>query len=180
MVREMESVAQVYIPIVAVLVVGCVACGFDIATRRIPNALTFGASVAALVFHLAASGVSGFGLSLAGLVVGLLLFFPIFALGGLGAGDVKLLACIGAWMGPMGAVWTAMYGAMAGAVMALGVVLIRGYARQAFANVWLLLSHWRIVGIRPLPELTLEHGKGPRLAYALPITLGALVTICLK
>jgi hypothetical protein len=72
-----------------------------------------------------------------------------------------------------------MYAAMAGAGMALVVVLAQGYARQAFANIWLLLCHWRIVGIRPLPELTLEQGKGPRLAYALPITVGAVVTLCL-
>ena len=83
---------QLYVPVAAVVLVGCVASAFDLATRRIPNALTFGASAAAVAFHLLTGGLSGAGSSLAGLAVGLLVFFPIFALGGLGAGDVKLLA----------------------------------------------------------------------------------------
>jgi len=167
-------------PAVAVLLVGAIACVFDLRTRRIPNALTFGGALIALGFHLWVGGFSALGASLAGLAVGLAIFFPIFALGGIGAGDVKLLACMGAWLGPMAALWTAMYGAMAGGAMALVVVLVRGYGRQAFKNMWLLLMHWRVVGVRPLPELTLEHGKGPRLAYALPITAGAVVTLCLR
>ena len=40
---------------------------------------------------------------------------------------------------------------------------------QAYRNVYLLLTHWRVGGVRPLPELTLEHGHAPRLAYAVPI-----------
>lgn len=169
-----------YVPTVAVLLVGVVASVSDLRTRRIPNALTFGAAALGLVFHVVSGGMSGFGLSLAGLATGLAIFFPVFALGGLGAGDVKLLACIGAWLGPIGALWTAMYAAMAGGAIAFALVLVRGYARQAFSNIWLLLCHWRIVGIKPLPELTLERGLGPRLAYALPITVGAVVTLCLR
>ena len=168
------------VPAAAVLLVGAIACVFDVRTRRIPNQLTFGGAVIALAFHFWAGGFPALGLSLGGLAVGLAIFFPIFALGGLGAGDVKLLACMGAWLGPMAALWTAMYAAMAGGVMALIVVLVRGYGRQAFTNVWLLLVHWRVAGVRPLPELTLEHGKGPRLAYALPITAGVVVTLCLR
>jgi prepilin peptidase CpaA len=127
-----------------------------------------------------AGGISAFGFSIAGLAVGLAIFFPVFALGGTGAGDVKLLASLGAWLGPAGVLWTAMYAAMAGGAMALVVVLAHGYARRAFSNIWLLLCHWRVAGVRPLPEVTLEHGSGPRLAYALPITVGAVVTLCLR
>jgi len=164
----------------AVLALCLVASGFDVATRRIPNALTLGGAAAALAFHFFTGGLSALGSSLLGLTVGLLLFFPLFALGGLGAGDVKLLACLGAWLGPAGALWTAMYAAMAGGVLAIVVMLLRGYVREGAANIRLLLTHWRVVGIRPLPELTLQHGRGPRLAYAVPIAAGALVTLRLK
>jgi len=167
-------------PSIAILTVGVIASAFDLRTRRIPNALTFGGIAVALVFYLATGGISAFGLSLAGFATGLAIFFPIFALGGMGAGDVKLLACLGAWLGPVDALWTAMYAAMAGGGMALVVVLVRGYGRKAFSNIWLLLCHWRIMGIRPLPELTLERGNGPRLAYAVPIFVGAVVTLCLR
>lgn len=164
----------------AVLTIGLSASAFDVTTKRIPNVLTFGAAVSALAFHGVTGGLQGLGLSALGLVAGLAIFFPVFALGGMGAGDVKLLACLGAWLGPLGVLWTAMFGAIAGGVFAVVVSVLRGYARQAFRNIWFLLSHWRVAGIGPLSELTLEHGSGPRLAYAVPITAGALVTLWLR
>ena len=111
------------------------------------------------------------------MVTGLAVFFPFFALGGMGAGDVKLMAAIGAWLGPGLALMTALYGAVAGGILAIGVALSHGYLRTALSNVWRLLTHWRYSGVRPLPELTLENNSGPRLAYAVPIFVGLLVTI---
>jgi hypothetical protein len=43
--------------------------------------------------------------------------------------------------------------------------------------VWRLLLHWLLMGLKPLPEFTLEQGRGPRLAYAIPIFVGLLVTL---
>ena len=76
------------------------ACISDVRTRRIPNALTFSAVATAVVFHLLTGGWSAAGWSFAGCLLGALLFFPMFALRGMGAGDVKLLAAVGAWLGP--------------------------------------------------------------------------------
>jgi prepilin peptidase CpaA len=85
-------------PHVIALVVALVGCVTDLRTRRIPNALTFSAAATAVVFHGIDAGLAGIGHSLAGLAVGLALFLPLFALRGLGGGDVKLLAALGAWM----------------------------------------------------------------------------------
>jgi prepilin peptidase CpaA len=155
------------------------ACAFDVRTRRIPNWLTFAAAALGLAFHLTVNGAAGAGSSLAGLGVGGGLFFPLFALGGMGAGDVKLMAALGAWLGPTGAAWTALYAALAGGVMAVVVALARGYMRTAFENVWTLLGFWRIAGIRPLDGLTLQTSRSPRLPYALPITAGLFATLWL-
>jgi prepilin peptidase CpaA len=103
------------------------------------------------------------------------MFVP-FALGGLGGGDVKLLAALGAWVGPVNAIWVGLYAGTAGAVMALLVALYSGYTRQALSNVWLLLQHWRVAGIHQLKDISLEGSSGPRLAYALPIFAGLLIT----
>ena len=108
---------------------------------------------------------------------GLALFLPLFILGGMGAGDVKLLAAIGAWLGPVNAVETAVAAGVIGGVLALGLALTRSYASQAFANIWSLLLYWRAAGIRPHPTLTLERHDGPRLAYAVPISIGAMVAV---
>ena len=80
----------------------------DVRTRRIPNVLTFGATIAALLFHVSTGGTSGLTTSVGGWMLGAALFFPVFALRGMGAGDVKLLAAVGAWLGPLPVVWVAL------------------------------------------------------------------------
>ena len=95
-------------PGAAVLLVGVTACVTDFRSRRIPNVLTFGSSAAAVLFLGITSGWAGVVSSLEGWAVGCLLFLPWFLLGGMGAGDVKLLAALGAWAGPGSAVW--LYG----------------------------------------------------------------------
>jgi prepilin peptidase CpaA len=89
------------------------------------------------------------------------------------------MAALGAWLGPEGAAWIALYAAIAGGVMAIVVALARGYLRTAVTNVWTLLGFWRFAGIRPLDGMTLDTSKSPRLPYALPITAGLFVTLWL-
>jgi prepilin peptidase CpaA len=165
----------------AMIVVGLVACGFDFRTRRIPNALTLPAATIAVVVHGVAHGMSGVGASLGGFGLGILLFLPGFALGGMGGGDVKLLAAFGAWIGPVGTAWMALYAGVAGGVMAVAVALFHGYLRQAVRNVGGMVLQWFLTGLKSIPHLTLEQqGSAPRLAYALPITVGALLSLWLR
>ena len=155
--------------------VAFIACVTDVRTRRIPNVLTFGAAALAIVFHVTTAGLAGLQTGVLGWLVGTALFLPFFLLGGMGGGDVKLLAALGAWLGPGDAAWLAIYASIAGGVMAIGVSLMRGYLTIALRNVWNLLTFWSVVGPRPLPELTLEHGKSPRLAFAVPMFVGMVV-----
>jgi prepilin peptidase CpaA len=148
------------------------ACWFDVRTRRIPNWLTFPAAALGLVAATAAHGGPGIVSSATGLLVGLLLFFPLFALRGLGAGDVKLMGAIGAWLGTSVVFGVAFYTTLAGGVLALVLIVRHRYGRQAIRNLWLLLTHWRVVGLRPLDALTLETSAGPKLPYALPTAVG--------
>jgi prepilin peptidase CpaA len=104
----------------------------------------------------------------------------MFALRGMGAGDVKLLAAVGAWLGPVQVVSVALITSIAGGAIALVVSLMHGYLRAALTNLWMLLMHWRISGIQPLPAVTLEGARGPRLAYAIPIGIGTVATLWLK
>jgi prepilin peptidase CpaA len=157
-----------------------VAVVFDVATRRIPNLLTFGAAVAAVLVHGYSSGLAGAGLALAGWLVGAALFFPIFALGGMGAGDVKLLGALGAWLGPATVLWVGLYSGVAGGVMGLIVAALHGYLGTAFSNIGNLIIYWRVMGPRPAPELTLATHRGPRLAYAVPVLAGLMVALWLR
>ena len=156
------------------------ACVTDLRTRRIPNVLTFSAAAGAVLFHLATGGWQAAGWSIVGLVLGASLFLPMFALRGMGAGDVKLLAAVGAWLGPGQVAIVALATSLVGGVMAVVVALAYGYLRKALTNLYLLLAHWRVMGVSPLPAVTLERASGPRLAYAFPIAIGTVVTLCLK
>src|SRR5215208_209386 len=117
------------------------ACLSDLRTRRIPNVLTISAALGALLFHLVTGGWSAAGGSVAGLFLGALLFFPMFALRGMGAGDVKLLAAVGAWLGPGQVAIVALATSIAGGAIAVVVALAHGYLRKALTNVYLLLMH---------------------------------------
>jgi len=164
----------------AALAVALAACLTDVRTRRIPNVLTLGAAAGACGYHLAAGGWSGLGTALAGWGVGLLMFLPLFALRGMGGGDVKLLAALGAWLGPGLTVWLGLFTALAGGPIALIVALSKGYLGRAFRNVWGLLMFWRVAGVRPHPALTLDSPGAPRLPYAVPIAAGLVVTLWLR
>ena len=168
------------VPAVAVVAVVIAASVCDVKGRRIPNALTLGTAVVAVAMHGVLSGWSGVFLAASGWGVGLMMFFPLFALGGMGAGDVKLLAAIGAWLGPMGALWTGLYGAIAGGIMALVVALARGYAITALRNVGAMLRLWIVAGVQPVEGLTLANEGSVRLPYALPLAVGVLVTLWLR
>ena len=165
---------------VIALLVALVACMTDLKSGRIPNLLTFGAAVAALFFHAITGRGEGLLLASGGWAVGVAVFFLPFALGGMGAGDVKLLGALGAWLGPTDAVWLALYSGIAGGVVALTVAIVRGYLRQALTNLWLLPTHWRASGVGQWHEVSLVGSTGPRLAYAVPILAGTLATIWLR
>jgi prepilin peptidase CpaA len=98
----------------------------------------------------------------------------------MGGGDVKLLGALGAWLGPADALYVGLYGAIAGGIMAVAIGLARGYLRTAFSNLYFLAVSWRVGGVRPVPELTLETSRSPRLAYALPVLAGLAVTLWLR
>jgi prepilin peptidase CpaA len=153
-----------------------VACWFDVRTRRIPNRLTVPAAALGLAAATVAHGSPGALSSVVGLLFGMLLFFPLFALKGLGAGDVKLMGALGAWVGATLVLGVAFYTTLAGGLLALALIVKHRYGSQAVRNLWLLLTHWRVSGLRPLDALTLETAKGPKLPYALPIAVGLALT----
>lgn len=159
--------------------VAFIACVTDVRAQRIPNLLTFGAALAALIVHGVDAGRAGVGMAIGGWVSGTALFLPFFLLGGMGAGDVKLLAALGAWLGPHDIFWLAIYASLAGGVVAVIVAVWHGYLGHALRNVRSILMFWLLVGPKPVPGMTLQN-DAPRLAYALPIFVGTVLTVWLR
>ena len=165
---------------IAAVAVAAIACFTDLRTRRIPNWLTFGAAAAALAFHASQNGASGLLMSVSGWALGVALFLPMFVLRGLGAGDVKLLAALGAWLGPKAVMFVALYSTLAGGVLAIILAAMSNYLGTALANIKFMVTLWWTTGPRPVEGLTLNSAAAPKLAYALPIFTGLVVTLWLR
>jgi prepilin peptidase CpaA len=144
--------------VVALVSTGAVT---DLRTRRIPNALTFGGAASGLLANLATHQQRGIWVSLAGWALGTALLLIPFMLRMMGGGDVKLLAAVGAWGGPVLVLNTLLIGAIAGSVMAIVVIVVEGRIRE--------LLHPVVARVRG--ELALALGLlWPRaLAFALAV-----------
>jgi prepilin peptidase CpaA len=97
------------------------ACVSDVQSRRIPNRIAALLAGTGIVYSAVASANHGGALiaSIAGLFLGLLLWLPLYMVRWLGAGDVKLFAAAGAWLGPTRTLEGAVIGALAGGVLAI-------------------------------------------------------------
>lgn len=116
----------------------------DLRTRRIPNLLTMPAIVLGIIINVYSSGFNGFGNSFMGFMVGIGLLIIPFALGGMGAGDVKLLAAIGALNGPLFALYTFLYTAISGGVIAVIITMVRGRFYLVAINAFNALQHFSV------------------------------------
>jgi len=152
----------------------------DLKTRRIPNYLTFGAALAGLGFQLGYHGWSGMVGGLLGLALGFGLLIVPYILGGMGAGDVKALAALGAWLGPNQTLHLFLYLAIAGGVMALGMLLWRSLLWARIRGSVTLLTD-RIL-CRHLPQLQPE-AKAPEkldgIPYGVAMALGMVALVIL-
>lgn len=108
------------------------AAVIDLRTRRIPNWLTLSAILLGLILQGITSGLHGLILALLGLLVGAGLFFIPFALGGMGPGDVKLMAAVGVFLGPKDTLWAVLLTGVAGGVLALMWAVLHGRVGRAF------------------------------------------------
>jgi prepilin peptidase CpaA len=108
---------------VALLTVVLVTATYtDLRSSRIPNSLTFTAMAIGLITHAYLTGAHGILFSLEGLGVGLGLFLLLYASGGIGAGDVKLMGAVGAIVGPYDALIAGLLAILVGGVYALGAM----------------------------------------------------------
>jgi len=123
---------------VFLLVFVAIAALVDLRTRRIPNVLTVSAVAAALVLHMVKGGGPGALASGAGLLVGFLAFLPFYLVGGFGAGDVKAMAAVGAFLGPRDALLAVAWTLIAGGIGALIVLAALRWGRARTTGGWRL------------------------------------------
>jgi prepilin peptidase CpaA len=158
-------------PTLAVL---AVATFTDLRSRRIPNWLVFPFLLGGFVVSGALHGWAGIWHSLAGMALGGLLFGGLCALGGMGMGDLKLVAAIGAWIGPAQLVTALVLTGIAGGVMALCWAAAGGFLGQLFQGTGDLMSGFGKRGLRPHPELVLSNPLTRKMPYAPAIAIGTM------
>ena len=147
----------------------------DIRDRRIPNRIT----VSGIVLGLLLGAILEGGIpasALGGVLVALLVTVPLYALGGIGAGDAKLLAAVGAFVGPGGLLAVFIYGGLAGGVLALAQAAARGDLLRLLKNTRDLLIFWVTLGIRGR-RLALDDPEAHSVPYGVAIAAGAVLAI---
>ena len=152
---------------------------FDIRSRRVPNFVTLPGILCGLLLHLLAGGWVQLGsAALAGLICfGIFLLF--WLAGGMGAGDVKLMAAVGCLAGLPNVGNLLVSTALAGGLMAIVMAVWRGKAKETLLNVGALVVHHRLEGLTPHPSLNLSNSRTLRLPYAVPIATGCAMALCL-
>ncbi len=162
---------------VSLLLLVTVAAITDLAERRIPNRLLLAGWIWALALHaLSPTPAEALADGLLGASVGLLVFLPLYLLRGMAAGDVKLMATAGAFIGPAPAFAVAILSWCAGGVMALLIILWRRRLGQTVANLRRLLQplllRWSGV---PVDTAATSFGSVGNMPYGLAIATGTLV-----
>jgi len=167
----------IWTPGVVALSVACVAAFTDIVEYRVRNILTLPLIVSGLVYHAVVGGSSGFATSVGGVAFGLGVLIVPWLLGLIGAGDAKLLAGVGAWLGLPVTVVAFIATAAASALYATVLIVYRGKLRESLMLI-------KIIGYRFLAMGT-YFGKDSLVeqCYAGPerrlrvIPFGAMVPI---
>lgn len=157
--------------VITVLCANIWAVREDLLANRIPNWLCAALLWAGLGLHLTFGGWTGFGQGMLGVLTGFAVLFPLYVLRATGAGDVKLLAALGAGLGPYWALMAGIYTVSAGAVLAIVYVAI-GAARAALAPAELAWQARFHIGYVRAHEMRRE-----RFPYALAIAVGGFFAL---
>lgn len=143
---------------------------------RVPNWLTYPMVLSGLIYSGVVGGWNGLGAGLIGMCVGLITLLPLYSIGGMGAGDVKLMAGIGAWLGAAATWYAFLATVVVGALMAVVMVIWRGAWEKHYGQFLLIVNEiTTIKDPRKLSEIAAE--RKPRmflLPYGIPICIGSI------
>jgi len=167
------------------LIVLAVATFTDLRSRRVPNWLVLPFLLAGIVVspwrydwngHGQGFGWHGIGQSLAGFALAVFIYGFLFWMGGMGAGDVKLCAAIGAWIGPSQLFLALILTGLAGGIMVLCWAVYAGFFKEMFTGAGDVLLGWKRRGMVRDPEMVLANPLKRKMPYAPAIAVGTLMS----
>ena len=150
----------------------------DLRSRRIPNWLVLPFLASGILVSFGPENWHGIRISqsLAGMGMGLVLFGVLAWMGGMGMGDVKLCAAIGAWLGPKQLFLALVMTGIAGGVMAVGWAVLGGFSGELFSGTGDLLFGRKKRGADDQPKMTLSNPMARKMPYAPAIAFGTLIS----
>lgn len=159
---------------IGALLIAAVGAAIDVRSGRIPNWLTGGGFLAGLAFQTSLAGWRGLQAGLTGALAGGGILFLVFLVRGMGAGDVKLMAAVGGWVGIQHAAAVILATAIAGGLLAVGYATYHKQVGRTVRNLMELIRFHLAFGVRPHPDFHLRAGSSVRLPYGVAIAAGAL------
>jgi len=162
---------------------------YDIFERRIPNKLTIPVILWGIVTAGIFSGFNGILFSISGFLVGLAVFFIPFVLGGMGAGDVKLMAAVGSLLGWKLTVYSALLTAIAGGIIVIGYTIYTGKFVGMIKNMGVHFIKWILYFIylathnegvfRKYKSLNVSKAYGEKtyIPYGVAIAVGTIIVL---
>jgi prepilin peptidase CpaA len=179
---DLSTVLATTWPIWLVSIVLIVAAVIDGWKLKVPNWITFPLIISGWIYSAVAAGAhdmlwyEGLGWSLFGTFVGLGLLLPAYAIGGMGAGDVKLLAGVGAWVHGRHTFYAFCISAVVGAVIAVGMMVYRRALKKHLSQIWMIVGE--ITTIQSPTELATIAAERKSsmllLPYGIPIAIGTI------
>ncbi len=159
-----------------VTIVLVVAAVIDGKILKVPNWLTFPFIICGWIHWTMQDGASGLGWSLLGTFVGMMLLLVLRNVGGMGAGDVKLLAGVGAWLGTVATLYAFAATALVGGVMAAVMIYRSGQWEKHWAMAHTILHEWKTVR-NPQKLAAIARERKPTmklLPYGIPMAIGSI------
>lgn len=159
-----------------VCVILILAAYIDGKQLKVPNWITFPMVLAGLAYNLWVGGWAGLGGATLGMFVGLACLLPLYAVGGMGAGDVKLMAGVGAWLGATVTFYAFCVSVIVGAVIAVAMVLYKRDVKKHYTNLLTIVGEW--LDVRDPRKLSAIAAKRKSsmllLPYGIPICIGCI------
>jgi prepilin peptidase CpaA len=172
--KAMTYLPPVFQILLALLVI--TAAMFDFRERRIPNWLALTGVLAGIGLNGFVYEAPGLWMALKGMGLAMLVYFPLWLIRGMGAGDVKLMGAIGAIVGPSNWLGVLALTCVFGAVAGLVLMVAKGRCGATLANIWKILkslARWQ-APYQDHPELDVRSEKALRLPHAVAIAFGSL------
>jgi len=149
-----------------------VSAGIDFKRKKIPNLITYPAMVIGLLYHGVMKGADGLYFSMAGLAVGTSIFLLPYLLGGMGAGDAKLMGAVGAVIGAKGVLCAVAFTALVGGLYAVILIVVHRSNFDGFLKKQ-LTTLWNFVLTRKyIPDPIQKGQKEIKLCYGIAIAVG--------